>query len=93
MVKRRRRSDERGQAITEYILMMSIIAGMAIAVSKALAGLGIADRLMKPIKQDFAAAYRYGHVKAKGYDDGGPEMLPRGPAPANFRLFINPKYK
>lgn len=88
--------DERGQAVTEYILLLAIIAAGFLAVGQGLSRVGIAQKLLKPINEDFARAYRYGHPKAKGFDDGGPEYHPRiytGTGSTNFRMFMSPKLK
>jgi hypothetical protein len=82
--------DEGGQTTVEYILLISIIAGLFAAVSRGLANSRIGDALMKPLNKDFAMAYKYGHPKARGYDEGGPEMHPRITEGNNFRIFINP---
>lgn len=84
--------NERGQAVTEYILLLSIIVAAFMLLSKGLTDIGLSKKLLTPVKEDFARAYRYGHPKAKGFDDGGPENHPRaytGGSNNNFRLFIN----
>ena len=92
MVKRK---NESGQAIIEYVLLLAIIATAFLVASRGLGKLGIADKLTRPVKQDFAAAYRYGHPKAKGSDEGGFELHPRAIAGGgnNFRIFINPTFR
>lgn len=84
--------NEDGQALTEYIVMIAIIVGFYVAVATGISKLGIERKLSLTLKGPFAAAYRYGHVKAKGFDDGGPENHPRASGGNNnFRLFLNPR--
>ncbi len=84
-------SDEKGQAAVEYVLLLFIIVMAFIGVAAFLSDSRLSSRIMKPIKEDYARAYRYGHVKAKGYEDGGPEYHPRivdDGGENNFRIFI-----
>jgi hypothetical protein len=87
------RKDESGQAVVEYILMLSVVATLYI-LAKALSESGIAETMMRPLTQDFARAYRYGHVEAQGFEDGGPKNHPRASqdtGEGNFRIFLNPE--
>lgn len=84
------KSDERGQAITEYVLILFIVVTAYIMLSKGLSKIGFGNLLMRPINGTFAHAYRYGHPKAKGFDDGGPYRHPRAKGQGSFRIFINP---
>ena len=71
---------------------MSVIVSGFFVVAKGLNRIGVAELLMRPVKKDFANAYKYGHPKAQGFDEGGAKFHPRvadGGA-SNFRLFINP---
>ncbi|OFZ52747.1 MAG: hypothetical protein A2428_03340 [Bdellovibrionales bacterium RIFOXYC1_FULL_54_43] len=82
-----------GQATVEYILLVSFVAMAFMLLSGMIGDIQLTERLMKPLKQDYARAYQYGNPKAKGYDDGGPLHHPRavpGSGEGNFRLFINP---
>jgi hypothetical protein len=84
--------DQKGQAITEYILMLSIILFIYSLIFMSLNRYGIGKKVKNQITSSFVAAYRYGHVKAKGPDDGGPEYHPIDPRNGNnnFRIFLNP---
>lgn len=87
-----KRNDQQGQAITEYLLLLSIVAGFFFLLSKGIVDSGLMAKLLKPLKTDYAMAYKYGHPKAKGYDEGGPKNHPRADPEGNgdnnnFRIF------
>jgi hypothetical protein len=85
-------SDEAGQGTLEYILLLTIVAiGFAFIMSR-ISSMDLAAKLAGPINGAFASTYRYGHPKAKGWDDGGPAFHPRATEKgnSNFRIFINP---
>ncbi len=80
-----------GQAITEYVLVLFAIVLTFSIFTQGLKKMQLPQKLAKPITEDFSRAYRYGHAKAKGFEDGGPENHPRAREGVNsFRLFINP---
>jgi Flp pilus assembly pilin Flp len=86
--------DEEGQAVTEYILLMAGIVSIYLIVTAAFVRIGIAKKFMAFVTQGYAATYQYGHPKAKGYKNGGPEFHPRANGGQNnFRLFFNPEQK
>jgi hypothetical protein len=86
--------NNQGQAITEYILMVAIVVGSYLIIANGIAKMGLAQKIMANLLGPFAAAYRYGHPLAKGYDDGGPVNHPRAVGGENnFRLFFNPRFK
>ncbi len=88
--------NQSGQAITEYILLIAIIAGFFAMIAASLRKMNIEARLMKPISSDFARTYQYGHPKAVGYEEEGGQDVqyhPRARPQAgsgNFRMFISP---
>ncbi len=83
---------EGGQATVEYILLLAVVVGFYMAASAGLNRLKLGERIMAPLVGPFSAAYRYGHPKAKGFDDGGPKNHPRAEGgDGNFRIFLNPK--
>ena len=93
MVRSRLRIDNRGQAVTEYILLLAAVVSFFLVIGSGLRRLNVAKALTRPLTEDFRYAYQYGHPKARGYEDeGGPKMHPRavGGDPSNFRIFINP---
>lgn len=86
-------NNNKGQALTEYLLMLSAVVMIYLGIAAGLVKLKAATRIMKPFREDFAKAYQYGHTKAKGYDDGGPENHPlvNDPSNNNFRIFLEGK--
>ncbi|MEN9723799.1 MAG: hypothetical protein RJB38_1785 [Pseudomonadota bacterium] len=85
--------DDRGQAITEYVLLLLIILSLAGLVKALLVKFRIADKLLAPVNQRFVYVYRYGHEEARGFEDGGPRKHPRADGENSFRLFLNPEIK
>lgn len=80
-----------GQAVTEYILLLAVVVGFFALIVRWVNTSGLALKLASVATGSFKASYRYGHPKAKGFDDGGPENHPR--AGTNFRIFLNPEPK
>jgi hypothetical protein len=90
MKKLRRRQE--GQALIEYLILISIVIGVYLILAKGLVETKLAEKMTAPIRDGYASAYRYGHPKAKGFSDGGPENHPRARGGNNnFRIFFNPK--
>jgi Flp pilus assembly pilin Flp len=86
--------EERGQTTVEYILLLAAIVSFFLIIGRGLKGRDLTKALTKPLTEDFAFAYKYGHPKARGYDEGAPRMHPRagaGEDPSNFRIFISPR--
>jgi Flp pilus assembly pilin Flp len=85
------RQNESGQALTEYVLLVSLIILGYLVVIRGLQATGVADRLLDPIRNRFAATYRFGNPQAKAPEDGGfkhPRFSSDG---RSIRLFINPE--
>lgn len=82
--------SEAGQATLEYILLIAVIVMAFLLVANGISKMGIASQLSKPLQQDYARSYQYGHPKAKGFEDGGPEYHPRAVVDGKTRIFINP---
>jgi hypothetical protein len=86
--------DNAGQAVIEYILMLSAIVAIYASVLSFFGRFGLEKRLVAPITQDFAKTYQFGDPKAAGFDDGDPKRHPRIQGCEDcFRLFINPEVK
>jgi hypothetical protein len=83
---------DRGQAVTEYILLLAMIALLYIGVIKGLNRTNILGKMSESLlKKPFSAAYRYGQKTAKGKNDGGPYLHPRYiEGEKSFRIFLNP---
>jgi len=91
MVMKNNSTNQSGQAIVEYILLISIVVGLFLIVSRGLNQGNLAVVITKPIKEDYAKVYKYGHPKASGVDDPeGPARHPRFEGSNSFRLYINP---
>ena len=84
-------NGESGQAVLEYILLMTVVVSAYLIVARGIARAGVAEKLMRPLSQNFAYTYKYGHPKARGYDEGEPQMHVRiyDGSHRNFRIFIN----
>lgn len=82
--------NEEGQAITEYMILLSTVIAAFLLLLGFINKWGLAGKLSSPLQQSFARAYQYGAVDAYGYDDGTPKRHPRVNANGNFRIFINP---
>jgi hypothetical protein len=82
---------QEGQAVTEYIMLVGIIAFGYTLLTNAISQWGLAQKISDLLTGNFSAAYRYGKTTAKGYEDGGPINHPRAETPGNgnFRIFFN----
>lgn len=85
------RRDESGQAAIEYILILTIIASFYMALMTVIDKYNLAEKLAAPLVGSYAKVYKYGHPKAKGFDEGSPEFHPRAVIDGKVRLFINPR--
>ncbi len=84
-------TDQTGQAVLEYILLLSIVVGIYFTVSSWATSYGLAQKMISPISKDFAATYQFGDPKAAGFDSQTPKRHPRiEDCEECFRLFINP---
>jgi len=83
--------NERGQATIEYVLLLLIVVGGYSMILKWVNQLGLADLLAAPLTTTYASVYKYGHPKAKGFDEGTPENHPRILINGTTRMFINPR--
>ncbi len=89
-----KRRDQSGQAMLEYVLLLSVIVGCVFLLREGIARFDVGDRLLRPLSESYARAYKYGHPKAQGFDEGEPKNHPRiETGENNFRLFLNPGQK
>ncbi len=80
-----------GQAMLESMLLLSVILGLYLIFVRGWNEIHFDQLVLARITGPFAAAYCYGHPKAKGFDDGGPQYHPRAESgEGSFRLFVNP---
>lgn len=85
------RESEQGQAVVEYILLVSIVVSFLFILTQALGRIGLGKKLTAPLSKSFAMAYKYGDPRAKGYDEGTPTYHPRVVGgDHNLRLFAIP---
>ncbi len=82
---------ESGQATVEYVLILTIIVSFYMALMTVIDRSNLAERLAGPVVGSYANTYKYGHPKAKGFDEGTPENHPRAVIDGKVRLFINPR--
>ncbi|MBN21629.1 MAG: hypothetical protein CL678_10120 [Bdellovibrionaceae bacterium] len=85
------KDNQSGQVLVEYILLASIIAIVALGLINALNQMNLIQEILRPIKNQYAATYRYGHPKAKGFENGEEpkhHAMARVPEGENFRIFI-----
>jgi hypothetical protein len=90
-LRRREMGGESGQSTIEYVLILTIIVSLYMALMTVIEKTRLAERLAGPIVGSYASTYKYGHPKAKGFDEGTPENHPRAVINGNVRLFINPR--
>jgi hypothetical protein len=83
--------DRSGQATIEYVLVLTVVVAGYMALITMIDRLNLAERLTGPIVGSYAKVYKYGHPKAKGFDEGTPENHPRAVTDGRVRLFINPR--
>lgn len=83
--------NESGQAVTEYVLILSVLVMFYMGLMTVIDRMNLAEKLAGPIVGSYARVYKYGHPKAKGFDEGTPEFHPRAVIGGKVRLFINPE--
>jgi hypothetical protein len=84
-------TNDGGQAVLEYILLLSIVVSIYLTVATWANSYGLAGKMLTPITKDFAAVYQFGDPKAAGFDSDTPKRHPRiEGCDECFRLFINP---
>lgn len=71
-----RKRSQSGQALTEYALLMMMVAVLGSLVLAPMSRLlGILER---PLREGLRYTYKYGDPKARGFDDeDGPDRHPR----------------
>jgi hypothetical protein len=85
--------NEKGQAVTEYLLLLSILVATVVALMAAINSAQVGPKLVNFFTTYFAHAYQYGKPETLGYNDpGGPFKHPRAITPdatqQNFRIFF-----
>ena len=87
-------NGQKGQATIEYVLLIALVVALFGVVLQFLEDTDLANKIKDEATEDVRTAYKYGHPKARGYDEGQPKQHPRITAPAgvaadNFRMFLN----
>jgi len=82
-------SSSSGQGVLEYILMLFTVVFFFMIVVTGLARMEVTKKFMTPIKENFAAAYKYGDPKAK-VASGGSNLPEQGHIRFNQHLFYDP---
>ena len=80
MTRARRNS---GQSLTEYVLLLMVVAGMGRVLTSRLPEL--LQRIEKPFKNEYARTYKYGRPDACGFEGDPPEC---GGSPANHPRYL-----
>ncbi|MCC7441633.1 MAG: hypothetical protein IT285_08370 [Bdellovibrionales bacterium] len=80
-----------GQTTVEYILVLAVVVSFFVIVQRGLLDSGAMGKLGNITSRGFKQAYEFGHPRALGPDEGGPEKHIRIPEGNNFRMFINPR--
>ena len=84
---------ESGQALTEYVLLLVLVTLIYVLIVRQFRAMDLADKLLSPLRDQYAYTYRFGDPRARGTEDGAPVRHPRAVTGSdnNFRLFLNPE--
>ncbi len=92
MLKMKKFKNQSGQSLTEYVLMLFIIASAAFLLFGPMKNL--LALMEQPLRKEYRRLYKYGDPKACGYNDtsdslctGEPQRHPRYNVAENFRTF------
>lgn len=91
LMKRPEKRTQSGQAMVEYIILLSMVVVIYTIIGRALGAMKLDEALLKTVKSDYVRAYKYGHPKAEGPDEGTVKKHPRMKGSESFRIFINPE--
>jgi len=84
-----RLDHERGQATTEYILLLAVVLSFYLLIARGIGQIGVAQKLMSPITVEFASAYQYGKIPNRRDPAKGDQLRPLNEN--GFRVFLNPR--
>ena len=84
--------NKSGQAAVEYVLVTFLVLMIFFTVTKWISDWNLLGKLTEPFKNQYSIIYKYGHVDAKGKEEGGYEHFPDPLAGTDgSRVFINPR--
>lgn len=81
--------SNKGQATTEYVLLMAVVLSFYLMIAKGIGRIGVAQKLMSPVTVEFASAYQYGKVPSRRDRTSGDLLRPLNNS--QFRVFLNPR--
>ncbi len=91
MVKLRRKLDQRGQSVVEYLLVLAVIVGAVLLMMKLLKESNFFyKRVTEPLVSHITYNYKYADPRAQGWDEGAPKLhiqISRPNEGQTFRLF------
>jgi len=87
----RRLNSRSGQSTLEYILVLVLVIAIFSAIGRVFQAVGVVDLMMAPLKKEYKAVYKYGHVDAEGPDEGSRTFHPSALYGQPGRTFVNPQ--
>ena len=83
---------QKGQAITEYIVMVAAVVSFYFVVTAGLKELNVIEVLFQPINKGYKQAYQFGDPNAQGFESrtGQPSNHPAYDVGQNGKFFANP---
>ena len=84
--------SQSGQAVIEYVLLVSIVVSFYVIMSVAMNKLKLADKILAAMSGPYKSAYQFGDVEAK-VEDGQYTRHPMINGNGGSRIFVNPAIK
>lgn len=79
--------SERGQAILEYVLLLSIVVFMFGFAIRTMRERDWFQNLVKPLTKIYPDNYQYGYYNPNSPNE---KFVPQDPDSSKFRVFVNP---
>jgi hypothetical protein len=90
-VRRRRRLNQKGQSVMEYMLvLLAIVSGILILMGLLKKSNFFYKKVTEPLVKHITYNYKYGDPNAQGWDEGSPKLhiqISRPNEGQTFRLF------